>query len=418
MRLSELSPAVKSKGSRDRTVPLEWTASFIPQLQKQFGITRVGDTTRLDRTGIPTYCAMVPRSPDILGVYNGKGVTALAARVSAVMEAFERQAAAHVCLETVELSPAELDEELSLSDLGLIEEARHRPIECVTGYDLVSEERCFVPLALVRFPWRGTRLFSRTTTNGLASGNNVPEALYHALTEMIERHVWSLFHVRAEIVPRFYRGDRARDIVPAKALRFPTGDATIDALRAQIVSAGLDLRVMVLREGTLPLVAIASIVEPRSEPPMAHMGLGCSLSASHAVERALTEAVQSRVVDVQGAREDIIRAGSPVPANVHTRRLSRLPEDCWYVDMPAELVALEELPEEATCDLTNDVRAIVEKLPHHGLRRAVFVDISPKDQPFCVARIVGSDFETTSIDGRIGRLARNEFNPLRSLSKS
>lgn len=414
--LNERAPKVF--GSHDRSAPLEHTLRQINGLRERFGITRVGDTTRLDRTSIPTFCAMVPRSPDILGVYNGKGRTPLAARVSALMEAFERQAAAHVQLSVHTLPLEDVCARLPIDQLELLPEQEEALVECVHGTNLITGEVMSVPLSLVRFPWRGPKLFARTSTNGLASGNNVAEAIYHALTEMIERHVWSLFHVRAVLVPRFYAGGGAIDLPVARTVTFPTGKPYLDELYTEIISAGLSPRVMLLNEGSLPPVAVASIVELASDPPMAHVGQGCSLSPAHAVERALTEAIQSRVVDIQGAREDLMRSDdlrkSPNP---HAKRPRMLPKDCWFVDLPGPLVALRDIADESTDDVAQDVERLLRRLPENMIRHAVAVDISPADQALAVVRIIGPDFETTAIDGRIGPLAQEEFNPLRHLHR-
>lgn len=408
----------KAPGSRDRCVPVEETALHIPKLRELFGITRVGDTSLLDRTGIPTYCAMVPNSPDILGVYNGKGPTHLAARVSAVMEAFERQAAANFApIDVLALSVDRLEQTLDLGRLGIRPEARRDDIECVMGTNLYTALQVPVPLALVKFPWRGANLFSRSTTNGLASGNNLSEALYHALVEMIERHVWSLFYVRSQLVPQFYRGASATQRAIAPELAFPCGDTYLDAVHQAITGVGLKVRVMILLENDLPPVALASVVESGSSPPMAHVGFGCSLSTSHAVERALTEAIQSRVVDVQAAREDIIRPNrAPKGASTHAMRPSVMPEGYWFIDLPAERVELSALPDEATESVARDLEAVLQKLIGNRISDVVAVDISPAGVPLSVVRIVAPDFETAAIDGRIGPIALDEFNPLKSRS--
>lgn len=410
-------PAPKASGSFDRTAPVEETEELLSVLLRRFGITRVGDTTRLDRTGVPTFCAMVPRSPDILGVYNGKGRTRAAARVSAIMEAIERQAAASLELPTFVQSLADL-RELNLEEFGMLALRADEQFECVEGVDLLTGRATPVPSALVAFPWRGPRVFERTSTNGLASGNSTAEAVYHALTEMVERHVWSLFHVRAEVVPRFYGGASAGDRAVAPSLTFPTGNTLLDNLYDEIVRSGLKSRVMILREGTLPTVALATIVEPNSEPPMAHLGAGCSLSPVHAVERALCEAVQSRIVDIQGAREDFLRADDPQrTTNIHTRRPKVLPKGSWFVDLDAPSIVLSDLIDESSDDLAEDIHQILGRLPHHGVERLACVDLSPSQQPFTVVRLISSDFETTAVDGHMGRHARAEFNPFKSLNR-
>src|SRR5580698_8578765 len=92
IRLPKSCP--KAVGSHDRCVSLEGTLARFGELRRRFGVTRLGDTTRLDRTGIPTATAIVPAGNDLISVYNGKGTSRNAAYAGAVMEAVERQVAA------------------------------------------------------------------------------------------------------------------------------------------------------------------------------------------------------------------------------------------------------------------------------------------------------------------------------------
>ena len=63
------------------------------------------------------------------------------------------------------------------------------------GYDLIQDEEIYVPANAVFHPlpsrYDGVRLF-RTNTNGLASGNEKEEAIFHGLAEVIERNAWLL----------------------------------------------------------------------------------------------------------------------------------------------------------------------------------------------------------------------------------
>lgn len=92
MRLRERVPKAAGVGPH-REVPVEVTRARMAPHLRRIGITRVADITGLDRIGIPVYNAIVPRSYDLISVYNGKGTTAPEARTSAVMEAYERYAA-------------------------------------------------------------------------------------------------------------------------------------------------------------------------------------------------------------------------------------------------------------------------------------------------------------------------------------
>jgi len=402
----------KAADSFDRSAPLERTLSLVPELCRRFGITRIGETTHLDRIGIPTMCAIVPNSADVLSAYNGKGTSREAAAASAVMEAVERQIGAAPAIEVHTRSVEELGRSLDLDALGLVDEARDRQARCALGVDLFTGEPVSVPLALVVCPWRGERLLPTTHTNGLASGNTYAEAVYHALAELIERHVWSMYHVRSALVPRFYGGPNVSDEMYAELLELPCGSDAIDGLAGRVAGAGLSLRVMILRERGFPIVALSTIVERYSDPPMAHIGAGCSLTAEHAIVRSITEAVQSRVTDIQGARDVLLRPGDPLlDGHAGTRRPNAMPQNRWTLDLRAPSVRLSELDDSGTRDVMADVRCLLQMLANAGVGRVVAVELTRPDDSICVTRVVATGLETTITDGRIGPHALTLFNP-------
>lgn len=410
VRLELPSSEPKANGSYDRSVPVEQTLALVPQLRKRFGITRIADTTRLDRPDIPTFSAVVPHS-DLLSVFNGKGETRDAAMASAVMEAVERQVMGAPSVKTHRRSVRDVCRLLDLEALGLLPRAYDLETDCAWGTDLLSGDDVPVPMHAVQCPWNGERLFPMSSSNGMASGNTLTEALYHGLAELVERHVWSLFYVRCELVPRFYQRG-ANDAAAAEVLRFPTGDAYLDELARRIEEAGLSLRVMILQERGLPIAALATIVEPNSDPPMAHQGMGCSLSPAHAIGRAITECVQSRVVDIQGARDDLLRPDDPPRVTgEHTRRPRALPKDRWFLDLPARELMLHEILDRSSRDLAYDLRLMLELLREGELGPIVAIQISPGDLPVSVVRIVAPSFETTFSTGRIGRRGTALFSP-------
>lgn len=415
LRLPSSEP--KAPGSYDRSVSIERTLELVPELRKRFGITRIADTTRLDRPDIPTISAVVPHS-DLLSVFNGKGATRDAAIVSAVMEAVERQVMGAPAVETHRRSVRDVCPVLDLDSLGLLPEARDLETDCAWGTDLLNGDELPVPMHAIQCPWYGERIFSGSSSNGVASGNTPTEALYHGLTELVERHVWSLFYVRCELVPRFYRRG-AFDVVAAEVLAFPTGDAYLDGLARRIEDAGLTLRVMILREGDLPVVALATTVELGSDPPMAHQGMGCSLSPAHAVGRAITECVQSRVVDIAGARDDLLRPDDPPRVTgEHTRRPRSLPRDRWFIDLPGREVKLDQLPDRCSADLAHDLRLVLELLGAANLGPVIAIEMSPCDIPVSVARIIAPNLETTFSNGRIGRRGTALFSPFRIIKEN
>jgi ribosomal protein S12 methylthiotransferase accessory factor len=412
-RISLPASVPKSPGTYDRAQSFERTLELVPQLRARYGITRVADTTYLDRTGIPTYSALVPRSPDMLGVYNGKGMSREAAIASAVMEATERQIGAAVDLPVFRESLRVVAQRVDLESCALREDVRDLTVDCVLGTELFTGDVVPVPLAMVQCPWFGQKIFDVTTTNGLASGNNATESIYHALCELVERHTWSIFHIQSSLAPRLFMGRGAKDVALAPEVVFPTGNPDIDELVERIERSGLSVRALMLEEGPLPVTAVASIVEPGSSPPMAHIGLGCALSPAHALTRALTEVVQSRVVDIQAAREDILRVDEDAGmTGGHARRLDSLPKDQWYFDMPANrTISLAEIPDRTTDDIAEDLRLTLDAFRAYGLQTAVAVELAPRDLPISVVRAIVPGLETYLFTGKIGPRGRALLNP-------
>lgn len=403
----------KVAGSFDRVASIGQTLALVPELRTRFGITRVAQTTGLDRCAIPTYAAIVPSSRDLLSVYSGKGLTQGAAMLSAVMEAVERQIGAAPSYDTHCRPIADLVNELQLEDCNVDVQKRGSQVECAAGIDLYSGAPLSVPTSMLQCPWRGERLRpGGINTNGLASGNTRAEALYHALTEVIERHVWSLYHVRSVLVPQFFAGARTTDAPVAPEITFPTKNARLDDVAARIRDGGLEFRAFWLPETHLPHVMLVCITDHATAPPMAHIGMGCSLSPEHALLRAMSEAVQSRVVDIQGAREDIFRIGEDhAEISMHSRREAELPVGRWFFDVPATRLEFAQLLDFATNDVLKDIELLTQGLASYGKPVAAAVDMASTELPVSVVRVVIPSFETTAIDGSIRAYAARQFNP-------
>ncbi len=403
----------KFAGTYDRAVSFNETLLMLPALRKRYNITRVADITRLDRVGVPVFSTLVPHSPDLLGVYNGKGRTREASIASAVMEATERQIGAAVSLPTFQETIESVSKRIDLVDCGLRSEVSpSQRVVCVTGTELISGDAVPVPLAMVQCPWFGEKLFDVSSTNGLASGNNATEAVYHALCELIERHVWAMYHVRSSLLPRLFGGEAAIDRSIAPEISLPTGNDVIDQLVKKMEKSGLAVRAFLLEEALLPATVFVSVNELDVDPPMAHMGMGCSLSPTHALIRALTEAVQSRLIDIQGAREDMLRANdAPNKMGEHGRRLKELPRNQWYFDLAAEHIDLRSVADRSTHDLAEDVRLVVDALKVYGIPSVVAVELAPLDLPISVVRAVVPGLESLMFSDRLGSRARAVLNP-------
>jgi YcaO-like protein with predicted kinase domain len=414
----------KTGDSFDRTVSLAVTIERAGALRARYGITRVAELTHLDRIGIPVMSAVVPGSADAIGVYNGKGLTRDHATAGALMEALERQMCARCDMTRFAHPIPEVMEYLDLPRVNWIGPGEG-DVECVAGIDLLSGAEIAVPLGLVQCPRQGARLFSYTSTNGLASGNTSTEAIYHAIFELCERHLWSRVHVFAHMWPRSLRAragdlsDRPDDPVASEVIVSPDTPVIGDLIE-KIARAGLRFRLLAYAPPNWPIGMLACISEHDAGDAMFyHLGMGCSWSPLHAAVRAITEAAQVRVADMAAAREDLRRADEGhAPGFEHGKRPAGFPNGRWYYDGPVrERVTIEDVPDRSDPDLDVELEMLLDVLRASGERCVAYVDVTPADVPISVARVIAPSLERTLVDGTLSplmtSLLANPLSPIR-----
>jgi ribosomal protein S12 methylthiotransferase accessory factor len=418
---------------RHREVSAEDTLDRMQPHLLRMGVTRVADITGLDRIGIPVHNAIVPRSNDILSVYNGKGTTAAESRAGAVMEAAERYAAALPRPPAEVGSFRELSRRRRVLDPGDVNLERYRdytddtPISWHEGFDLLHDETILVPAFLAAYhPLQVTELppVAITTTNGLASGNSLEEAICHALCELIERDDWTM----ADLVGhRFSRALQMGTLEggrpdPAAAEwfheRYPNLDlATLpedgQRLVAHYEDAGLKLEIKSITSGFGIPTFIGIVAEYVSDSfSQSHFGLGTHPDANVAVVRCMTEVAQARVVDIHAMREDISMPDQTVDrAMLHVKRKAKINPAAWYFKESRRLVPLAESPSHPSDDVMTDVRLMLDRLAADGLDRVIAVDVSPPEVPATVVRVIVPGAESYAVDrSRIGPRAAATWN--------
>lgn len=279
-----------------RVCPPEQTWERVRPRLAAAGITRVADVTRLDVIGIPVFQAIRPLSRN-LSVSQGKGLTPMLARVSAVMEAIELWHAERVELEAGAAAVAEMRlhydvRSLDLAHRSLLGEAT--VLHWVRGRGLRSGREVAVPREYLEIDhtvverWHPP-LF-HVTSNGLSSGNTVEEAALHGLYEVIERDALT----RLQATPR-----TAWRAVDPDTIMGEDAPALVEALRR----AGCTVSVV---DATGPTGLPTFVTEIWSAGyPTWCGGAGCHRDREVALCRALTEAAQSRLTAVSGTRDDL-----------------------------------------------------------------------------------------------------------------
>jgi len=261
-----------------------------------FGVTRVADVTGLDHIGIPVVMAARPLART-LAVSQGKGHSLLLAKISAVMESIEMWHAEYACPapDVRALPAAELDlpyrfEDLD-HDIGSMLTAR-TPQDWILARGVSSGRTVPVPVDTVRLSidplteWQPRGL--RVSSNGLASGNSADEATLHAVYEAVERDI-----LRGLLDPA------CRTTIDTATVDDPVCRELID----RINGSGVFLEVFSVTS-RLPVPCFAAFVWSEDFPVLSG-GSGAHSSVGVAMSRAITEAVQSRLTAISGARDDL-----------------------------------------------------------------------------------------------------------------
>lgn len=172
-----------------------------------------------------------------------------------------------------------------------------KALHWVLGTGLLSGRPHLVPLDAVRLDGLAPDVPGICQhTNGLASGNSEQEAIFHACCELIERDAATIWSVR----PRWYQAEKALD--PAAF-----HDPQIDALVSRIAGANLELHLFDITSD-LGIPTIRAIIGPNRTWRHFDLaeGTGTHPVAERAALRAITEAAQSRLTAIAGARDDIV----------------------------------------------------------------------------------------------------------------
>jgi ribosomal protein S12 methylthiotransferase accessory factor len=253
-----------------------------------------------------------------------------------------------------------------------------RTIPWIEGFDLRSRVPCWIPADVVHTDYTmgaadGGEHFA-ASTNGLASGNHLVEALSSAVCEVIER----------DAVARWTAADvdtRARCRVDLRSVT----DAGCRDLIATYERAGFTPRVWDVTSdiGVAAFVCDLPPAEEDGSGLRRFRGAGAHPSRSVALSRALTEAAQIRLTHIAGIRDDL-----PPSAYDETlaHRIGAALLDAASATTSARAFG-DVLTFEAD-DVTDDVAHVLQRLHAAGVERVVAVDLSQPELDMSVVRVV------------------------------
>jgi ribosomal protein S12 methylthiotransferase accessory factor len=362
------------------------TFERLQAVMPQLGITRVANVTGLDTVGLPVWVAVRPNACG-LATSQGKGLTHAAAKASALMESVETWHGENLRHAVQIASYHRLAKQADVIDINRLSRYADRPvrpdlpISWVEGYDLMADTWCWVPYECVSTNYVVSADLTSPTSfvqssNGLAGGNHILEAICHALAELIERDAVTLAagDVRAFNPARIVRLDSVTDancrhvleLLEQAGVRTAIFDITSDLGIACYACAIVDGQERVSWR-TLPVFN----------------GYGCHLSPDIALLRAITEAAQSRLTYISGSRDDISQSEYARGGNwddlksVHALLDNIVPERCFG-----------ERPDQGTDCFEGDISVMISALQEAGVNRVVAVDLRQDEIGIPVVKLI------------------------------
>ncbi|MBW9052617.1 YcaO-like family protein [Rhizobium mesosinicum] len=361
--------------------PRDTLSRVAPYLEKM-GVTRLSRQTDLDCVGLPVWCAYTPNSRSIV-IAQGKGLEDIDAKVSAAMEALERAVAGEPTTMTTVSSARDLR---GRGD-------RAEPLDCLiaAGEQVVGEdEELTWSLATellhdlpIHVP-QDAALLDRTRQNrfwmssdGLASGNTLEEAIFHGILERIERDAHVLWQIGSD-------DRRYACCVDPRSF----ADAALSGLIDRIEAAGLILKLFDITSD-IDIPCYTALVAPSAvngKAPLRFVevtgGSGAHPWAVRAAIRAVTEALQSRLTYISGARDDVWPELFAMPLPAQTRSA--------FLAVPASGSVAATRPAGNISVLSHK---LLTRLRERGIGSVIALPLTPANLPFSVVKIFIPDLE-------------------------
>lgn len=397
-----------SSGTHRLVAPEETLARFQP-LMPLLGITRIADVTGLDHIGVPVVMVTRPNARS-LSVAQGKGLSLAAAKASGLMEAIESYHAEHITLPLRLASYKELCFSHRMIDVAGLPRMAHREFHgdsralWIEGTDLFDGKPRLVPYSLVHtdftLPLPSDSGAFVMSSSGLSSGNHLLEAVCHGVAELIERDAVTLW--------------RARGPTSASATRIDfdsIDDPACRELLARFDAAKVSVEIWDITSD-VGVAAFHAVILGREKDLLRRIGpmggMGCHPSRSVALLRALTEAAQSRLTFLSGARDDLVHPR--LAEEAYLRAYARFHE---RREAHGARRRFEDVPTQENERFEDDLGFMLAGLHRVGCEQVVVVNLSKPELGVPVVRVVIPGLEVLSdlpgyVPGKRALSAREE----------
>lgn len=376
-----------------RVIAPEKTIEINEDKLKTAGITRIADITDLDRIGLPIYTAIRPTAEDgAVSIYGGKGITKDHAKASAMMEGFERYSAERQDIDEARIASVE---EISASGDYINPESLNLPkdfrkenldsmkLEWSLCRDLITDKNYYVPTNAIYHPYTSNDCESlfKSNTNGLASGNILEEAILHGIFEVIERDAWSIFELTHKNYAQIDLESIESDVINETIDRFES-----EGIKIKLMDFTADINV--------PTIAASADDTVTKDAGLLTLGMGTHLDPEVAILRALTEVAQSRATQINGAREDTVRADFAREAGYE--RMKRINK--YYFREEEDKIELSSIENKSTTSITKDLEIVTDELVSNDIDKILYHDLTRPELDVSVVRVIIPEMELYALD--------------------
>lgn len=358
------------------------------------GITRIADITDLDRIGLPVFTAIRPTAEDgAISIYGGKGITKDHAKASAMMEGFERYSAEKqdddetiiATVDEISTKGEYIDPKtLNLPQKYEKEDISQIPLEWNLATDIISNKDYYVTSNAVFHPYthdNDIQSFFKSNTNGLASGNILEEAILHGMFEVIERDAWSIFELTHKNYSQINLDTIESELINNTIEKFES-----NGIKIKLMDFTADIKV--------PTIAASADDTVTKDAGLLTLGMGTHLDPEIAVLRALTEVAQSRATQINGAREDTVRADFAREAGYE--RMKRINK--YYFRQEEEQVDFRDIENKSTTSINEDIEIVKDELIANDIKHILYTDLTRPELDISVVRVIIPEMELYAID--------------------
>ncbi len=400
-----LCPSRKPVGTDRFSLPISEAYKLAIDLKKRIGVTRIGMITGLTKlAGVHVSQVARPDGAWSSSYGSGKSDTKEGAVIGGVMEETEKWAQERFKGTPVRASYADMREREEnvlnprLLDLPYDSRFKERTkFEWCRCTDLIAGSFIWVPLAAVACPFnardqnpfysaRGARVVF--STNGLASGFTLAEAMVHATSEYVERHAMKICELQVENPGLDFSCWRPRRV---------NLDSLADASRSLVESLKITGHTVCLWDVTseIPVPTIMARLVPIEEGRPAR-GWATHPNPAVASHMALLEACQTLACQVAAGREDLTVQARSLGRHERASPMRRSAEAFWNSeDGPSACLA--NLGGLIANDVYDEFVWLRRKLVEAGIRHLVAANLTRDEiKPAHIVRVVLPGLETTN----------------------